>query len=57
MEGISRREIDSTLLTGKTLYTVSPSIFSKPDYWPKNAKVIGFPQREKQLDWKPSGEL
>lgn len=26
----------------KTLYTISPSLFPYPDYWPKSAKITGY---------------
>ena len=57
MEGITQKEIETNLLRGKTIYTVSPTIFPKPDYYPENVEVVWFPQRNKQLGWIPSAEL
>lgn len=41
----------------KTLYTISPSLFPKPDYWPENTSVAGFYERDKTINWKPSDAL
>jgi len=41
----------------KTIYTLSPSLFSKPDYSPKNTHVAGFYERNKDIDWVPDTKL
>ncbi|MEM9836655.1 MAG: glycosyltransferase [Bacteroidota bacterium] len=41
----------------RTLYTVSPSLFQRPDYWPESAQVIGYLERKKTTNWQPSAEL
>jgi UDP:flavonoid glycosyltransferase YjiC (YdhE family) len=41
----------------KTIYTLSPSLFSKPDYSPKNTYVAGFYERNKYIDWEPCEKL
>jgi sterol 3beta-glucosyltransferase len=41
----------------KTLYMISPSLFPKPDYWPACAKVVGYYERDKTMDWKPDQTL
>jgi sterol 3beta-glucosyltransferase len=45
------------LETEKTIYTVSPSLFSRPDYWPDAAQVVGYFERDKTVDWKPDPPL
>ncbi len=45
------------LETEKTIYTVSPSLFSRPDYWPETAQVVGFFERDKTVDWHPDEHL
>jgi UDP:flavonoid glycosyltransferase YjiC (YdhE family) len=57
MQGIPRKDIEIFLRDGKTIYTVSPSIFKKPEYWPQNVSVVWFSERDKQLDWRPSAQL
>ncbi len=39
------------------LYTISPSIFDRPDFWPDNAKIIGFHERTRTSNWEPEGNL
>ncbi len=41
----------------KTIYTLSPSLFSKPTYSPLNTHVVGFYEREKTIEWKPGEKL
>ena len=57
MEGITRKQMSSSLLKGKTIYTVSQTLFQTPDYWPKNAQVVWFPQRDKKGNFVVKPEL
>lgn len=41
----------------KTLYTLSPSLFTRPSFWPDSAKVVGYYERNKELNWVPSNGL
>jgi len=41
----------------RTHYAVSPALFSEPGYWPASAKVVGFYDRNKTIDWQPSTSL
>lgn len=41
----------------KTFYTISPSLFSKPDYWPSPAQVVGYYERDKTANWQPDEKL
>jgi len=41
----------------KTIYTLSPSLFSKPDYSPLNTNIVGFYERNKTIDWDPGEKL
>ncbi len=45
------------LETERTIYTVSPSLFARPDYWPETAHVVGYFERDKTVGWQPSDEL
>ncbi len=54
---ISGRRINKEIITKKMVFTVSPSIFPRPDYWPKNAQVLGYYERGKVLNWKTDVNL
>lgn len=41
----------------KTIYTLSPSLFSKPAYSPLNTHVVGFYEKKKAIDWKTDEKL
>lgn len=54
---ITRKRIKKALLSNKAIYTISPSLFSRPDYWNENLKVLGFLERNKTLNWRPDKDL
>ena len=56
-EKISRKEIRYILKYNKSIYTISPSLFSRPDNWNENLKVSGYHQREKIMHWQPDKNL
>lgn len=39
------------------LYTISPSIFDRPDFWPDKARVVGYHERSRTSNWKPDDDL
>ncbi len=39
------------------LYTISPTIFNRPKFWPENAKVIGYHERIRTSNWEPDENL
>jgi len=41
----------------KTIYTLSPALFSKPTYSPLNTHVVGFYERNTAIDWEPGEKL
>ncbi len=41
----------------KTLYSISPSLFPRPEYWPLPAQVIGYYERDKMSNWRADDEL
>ena len=45
------------LETERTIYTVSPSLFKRPAYWPEKAEVVGFFERDKAAHWTPPDKL
>jgi sterol 3beta-glucosyltransferase len=44
---ITRKQISYVLLSNKAIYTISPSLFSRPDYWNENLKVLGYQKKKK----------
>ncbi len=49
--------IREKLLAKKIIFSISPALFPRPDYWPKNAQVLGFHERNKLMQWKPDKAL
>ncbi len=54
---ITRKQIKKALLSNKVIYTISPSLFSKPDYWDENMKVLGYHEHNKEINWQPTQDL
>ena len=54
---ITRKQIINALLSNKAIYTISPSLFSRPDYWNENLKVLGYHERNKTVNWQPDKNL
>ncbi len=53
----SWKQIKNGYLNSRAIYAVSPSLFSRPDYWKDNLDVLGFHERNKISSWRPSKEL
>ena len=56
-EKISRKQIKTAILSSKAIYTVSPSLFPRPDYWKENLDVLGYHEKNKTINWQPSKEI
>ena len=54
---IKRNEIKNILQNGLSIYTISPSLFKRPEYWPDNLKVLGFHQKNSNTNWMPPSDL
>jgi sterol 3beta-glucosyltransferase len=54
---IKRTELKKTVRNRKFIYTISPRLFPRPDYWESNIKVLGHHAVMKETDWKPKKEL
>ena len=50
---ISRKELKNIIHKRKFIYTISPSLFPRPDCWESNVKVLGHQELKKKADWKP----
>lgn len=53
----SKKRIGQALIERQIIYAVSPSLFKQPNYWPENAKVLGYHERNKTINWNPEPEL
>ncbi|WP_236978866.1 glycosyltransferase [Membranihabitans maritimus] len=53
----TKREIKKKLLSVRSIYSISKSLFSKPNYWNNNIEVLGFFERNKSAEWSPPDEL
>jgi len=54
---INTASIRTALDTHKIIYTISPTLFQRPDYWGENMKVLGFHERNKLNHWRPDADL
>jgi len=54
---ITRRQLKNIIHNRKFIYTISPSIFPRPDYWESNVKVLGHQELKRKTDWKPEKKL
>jgi len=54
---ITRGELKNIIHSRKFVYTISPSIFPRPDYWESNIKVLGHQELKRKTDWKPEKKL
>jgi len=54
---ITRKQIKNALLSSKTIYTISPLLFPRPDYWKENLKVLGYQEKKKGINWQPDKGL
>lgn len=54
---ISRKQIRDILLSNKSIYTISPSLFPRPSDWNKNIKVLGYHKREAVINFQPEKSL
>lgn len=52
-----RSEIKSILREGTSIYTISPSLFKRPEYWPKSLQVLGYYQKAQINEQDLSFEL
>ena len=54
---IKRTELKIIVRNRKFIYTISPRLFPRPDYWESNIKVLGHHAVMIETDWKPKKEL
>lgn len=54
---IAPKQLKKTLFSSKMIYTISPSVFSRPNHWPENVQVLGYHERNKINAWEADDEL
>ncbi len=54
---LTSKKIMAALAKGKTVYSISPFLFQRPNYWTENVQIMGYHERNKTLKWKPEKEL
>lgn len=54
---ITKHTIKEHLLSEKLIYTISPSLFTKPTNWSTNVTVLGYHERNKKIDWLPDENI
>ncbi|MDF1496968.1 MAG: glycosyltransferase [Patescibacteria group bacterium] len=57
IKDITRKQIKKARSANGAIYTISPSLFQRPSYWPSNIQVLGYHERNKAINWQPSEEL
>ena len=54
---IRKADVKNALSFHKIIYTISPALFNRPQYWPKNMHVLGFRERNQTKFWTPEPGL
>lgn len=54
---LPKSTIKDKLFSEKLIYTISPSLFTKPRNWSSNVHVLGYHERNKKLDWHPDEQI
>ncbi len=54
---LPKSTIKDKLFSEKLIYTISPSLFSKPSNWSSNIHVLGYHERNKKIDWHPDEHI
>ena len=53
----SKKQIKESIFTKELIYTISTSLFKRPNYWKENVQVLGYHERDKIMNWEPSRDL
>jgi sterol 3beta-glucosyltransferase len=54
---ISRKQLTSIVNTRKFIYTISPAMFPRQEYWDSNVQVLGHHELKRKTSWNPENEL
>jgi sterol 3beta-glucosyltransferase len=53
----TRKHVKTALRTNQAIYTISPSLFTRPDTWGNNLSVQGYHERKYTREWQPDKKL
>jgi len=53
----SKKQIRANLFEKDLIYTISTSLFERPNYWKENVQVLGYQERDKTTNWKPERDV
>ncbi len=56
-EKITRKQVRDALHSNKTIYTISPTLYPRPESWHENIKILGYHRLNKAINWQPGKEL
>ncbi len=56
-ERISRKQLTSIVNTRKFIYTISPAMFPRQEYWDSNVQVRGHHELKRKTSWHPEKGL
>jgi sterol 3beta-glucosyltransferase len=54
---LSKSKIKKAMFSENLIFTISPTLFPKPKYWPKNVQVLGYHEQTETINWEPTTEL
>lgn len=54
---ISTQKVKQALYSVNTIYTISPTLFKQVDHWPPHVKIVGYHERNKEVNWTPNAKL
>ena len=54
---ITLKQLKNVIRSRKIIYTISPGLFPRPDYWENNVKILGHQELKRKTDWKPEKKL
>lgn len=54
---IPRERIKNTLPGSRAIYTISPSLFPRPQTWREGLQVLGYHHRKRPKHWQPDNDL
>lgn len=57
ISAITKQQIQHVIANHKVIYTISPHLFPRPDYWKPNLMVLGYHQRKTRDSWTPDEGL
>ena len=54
---LNSKTAKQALDNARTIYALSPTLFSRPNYWPEHVQVLGYHERNKKMNWEPNDSL